>query len=150
MRKRRDDNNDKVLMAVFGAVLIFVLIQSTCAKAEDIIEMIKAEAIKQQFDPTIAIAVATVESSLNPKAIGKAGEIGLYQILPKVETSGADLHDTKTNIRIGIQHLKYWQRFCPTNEGIEFVNCYNSGFKHPKYPKLRPYVRKIASVMEKL
>lgn len=119
---------------------------STCSRA-DVVELITAEAHRQHFSADIAIAVATVESGLNQNAIGKAGEIGVFQILPR-NYPGANLFDLRTNIKLGIQHLKYWKRNCPTVKGIEFVNCYNSGFRHPKYPMLRPYVRKVAAVME--
>lgn len=127
-------------------LLVIILAFSTCSKA-DVIELITAEARRQHFDPEIAIAVAVVESGLNQNAIGKAGEIGIYQILPRIYP-GANLFDLQTNIRLGIEHLKYWKRNCPTVKGIQFVNCYNSGFRHPKYPNLRPYVKKVRAVME--
>jgi len=146
MRKQRNNADDKFLLSIFGALLFFILFYSTCSKA-GVVEMIEAEAKRQHFDPSIALAVATVESSLNQDAVGKAGEIGLYQILPRTVPPGTNLFDLKTNIHWGIKHLIYWQRVCPTVEGISFVNCYNSGFRKPRYPMLRPYVRKVAAVM---
>ena len=142
MRKRRQNADDKFLLAICAMLLSILLCYSTCSKA-DMVEMITKEAICQHFDPEIAIAVATVESGLNQNAIGKAGEIGVFQILPRT-APGANLFDLKTNIYWGIRHLKYWQRVCPTVEGISFVNCYNSGFRKPRYPFLRPYVQKVA------
>lgn len=147
MNKRRNDADDKFLATICGILLLIILAFSTCAKA-GVVEMIEAEARRQHFDPAIAVAVATVESGLDQNAIGKKGEIGIYQILPRVYP-GANLFDLKTNIKLGIEHLKYWKRVCPTIEGISFVNCYNSGFRRPKYPFLRPYVRKVASAMRR-
>lgn len=145
MRKRRNESDDKFLLTVFILLLFCIFAYSTCSKA-DMVEMIEAEAIRQHFNPSIAVAVATVESNLDQNAVGSKGEIGVFQILPRTYP-GANLFDLKTNIRLGIEHLKYWKRVCPTVEGISFVNCYNSGFRHPRYPFLRPYVRKVAAVI---
>ncbi len=147
MRRQRKQADDKFLLAIFCSLLVSVLLYSTCSKA-GVVEMIEAEARRQHFDPAIAVAVATVESSLNQDAIGNKGEIGLFQILPRTYP-GANLFDIKTNIHLGIEHLKYWKRVCPTVEGISFVNCYNSGFRKPRYPFLRPYVRKVAFIIRK-
>lgn len=142
---KRHSAEEKFLLAIVSALLLLILGFSTCGRA-DVVEKIEAEARRQHFSPEIAVAVAMVESSLNQDAIGRAGEIGIYQILPRT-APGADLFDLNTNIRVGIKHLKYWQKVCPTRKSIEFVNCYNSGFKHPKYPLLRPYVKRVISTM---
>lgn len=148
MKNTNDAHKDKYFLAIVTIIMLLLMGYSTCGKAA-VVEMIEAEARRQHFDPQIAVAVAMVESSLNQNAIGKAGEIGVYQILPRVYP-GENLFDIHVNIRLGIEHLKYWKRVCPTVEGISFVNCYNSGFRHPKYPFLRPYVRKVASAMRRI
>lgn len=145
MRSQRNDADNRFLIGILTVLLFSIFALSTCAKA-GVVEMIEAEARHQHFDPQIAVAVATVESNLDQNAIGSHGEVGIFQILPRTYP-GANLFDLKTNIRLGIEHLKYWKRACPTIEGISFVNCYNSGFRKPKYPMLRPYVRKVAAVM---
>lgn len=150
MRKRRNDSDDKFLLSIFTVLLLSILAYSTCAKALTCpLEMIEKEAIRQHFDPAIAVAVATVESSLSMDVIGSSGEVGCFQVRPYLAKSDENLFDMKTNIKVGIRHLKYWQRVCPTIEGISFVNCYNAGFRRPKYPFLRPYVRKVAAVMRR-
>ena len=148
MRRQRNDSNNNFLLTIFTLLLFFIFAYSTCSRA-DVVTLIEAEAKRQHFDPAIAVAVATVESNLDQNAVGSKGEIGLFQILPSTYP-GANLFDLETNIRLGIEHLKYWKRACPTVEGISFVNCYNSGFRRPKYPFLRPYVRKVAAIMRKL
>lgn len=147
MKNRRDDADNNFLVGIFTILLFAIFCLSTCARA-DVVELIEAEAKAQHFDPAIAVAVATVESNFDQNMIGTKGEIGVFQILPRV-APGANLFDLKTNIRIGIEQLKYWKRACPTVEGISFVNCYNSGFRRPRYPFLRPYVRKVAAVMRR-
>jgi len=146
MKKQRD--NDRFLLAICAVLFSVMLCYSQCSKA-GIVELITKEAKRQHFDPAVAIAVATVESSLNQDAIGGKGEVGVFQVLPRTVPPGTNLFDLKTNIYWGIRHLKYWQRVCPTVEGISFVNCYNSGFRHPRYPFLRPYVRKVASAIRR-
>ena len=137
------------LVGLFVVIDAFSNMDEFTKRADGVVEMIEKEAKRQHFDPAIAVAVGMVESSLNQDAVGKAGEIGCFQVLPRTVPPGTNLFDLKTNIYWGIRHLKYWQRVCPTVEGISFVNCYNSGFRHPRYPFLRPYVRKVASVMRR-
>jgi Transglycosylase SLT domain len=150
MTMRKQSREDRFLLAVVGTLLVLILSYATCARAAFCsIEMIAKEAKRQHFDPAIAIAVATVESGLNMDAIGKSGEIGCFQVCPYLSSADENLFDMATNIKVGIRHLKYWQRVCPTVEGISFVNCYNSGFRHPRYPFLRPYVRKVAAIMRR-
>ena len=45
--------------------------------------LINQYAKEAKVDPLLALNIAEAESTLNPKAVGKAGEIGLYQIHPK-------------------------------------------------------------------
>lgn len=86
--------------------------------------IIIAEAIKQGFNPDIALAVAKVESNYNPNAIGRRGEVGLYQILPQFsQVPKSSLYDVRNNAREGIRQLKYWQGRC----GDKFLACYNGG-----------------------
>jgi soluble lytic murein transglycosylase-like protein len=46
-------------------------------------EVLVAEARKSNIDHCLALAQAEVESEFRPDAVGSAGEIGLYQILPR-------------------------------------------------------------------
>jgi Transglycosylase SLT domain len=150
MRRQRNESDDRFLLIVFITLLLSVFLYSTCSKALTCpIEAIKKEALRQHFDPDVAVAVAMVESNLNMDVIGKSGEIGCFQVRPYLAEAYENLFDMETNIKVGIRHLRYWQRVCPTVEGISFVNCYNSGFRHPRYPFLRPYVRKVAAIMRK-
>lgn len=110
--------------------------------------LITREAIRQGFNPKLAVSVATVESSLNPKAIGSKGDYGLFQLLP------SHLHNdysVRGNISEGIKELKAWQKNCPAQEGREtFVICYNSGYRHPHHPFLHPYYRRVIAAMGKV
>jgi soluble lytic murein transglycosylase-like protein len=75
------------------------------------------EAIRQNADPLLVLAVIKQESQFNPHAHSGVGARGLMQIMPDtgrglgVRDSGA-LYDVRTNIRAGIKYLKQlWDRF---------------------------------------
>jgi|GEM_PF-5639598 len=59
------------------------------AATANIQNQISQEALAQGVPPSIALAVAQKESSFNPNAVGAAGEIGLFQLMPA--TAGASL-----------------------------------------------------------
>lgn len=136
-------------------------------KAEDcddtIETLIAKEAIKQHVSVDLALAVAKIESGLNPMAVGKKGEIGLFQVMPyhyslvhgktkdaikdTIKTRYDALHDIRTNIRIGISLLKKMSIQC-ADMGPYWVICYNQGLKkRPKHPFEHPYYRKIYNVL---
>lgn len=73
----------------------------------DVRAAIIAEAQRQGVDPSLAIAVATRESGLNQNAIGAAGEIGIFQLMPATAAQlGVDARDALQNIHGGITYLR--------------------------------------------
>lgn len=96
-------------------------------------------------DPYLALSVAINESNLNPLAVGSKNEQGLFQLLPQSykKFNINELRNVKTNIRLGIKHLKQVEKECPHKD---FIICYNvgvSGSKKIKNPHLFPYVIKF-------
>ncbi len=77
----------------------------------DIAALIEREALDQDVPPALAVAIAQVESGLNPNAKG-IGTLGLMQIqMPTARSVGyggseAGLYDARTNARYGIRYLK--------------------------------------------
>src|SRR4051812_41442880 len=78
---------------------------------------IRREAEKQSVPAEVADAVAYVESSYNPQAVGADGEVGLMQILPTTasmlgfEGSASELLDPDTNVRYSVAYLAgAWRR----------------------------------------
>lgn len=114
---------------------------------ETIKYLITIEAIHQGVDPNLSVGVATVESGLNPEARGSKGEIGLFQLLPRT-TGKRTVKSVLPNIREGIRQIKFWQANCPTKEHETFIICYNQGYRHPKYPRLHPYYKKVMRAMK--
>ena len=74
----------------------------------------------------IALAVAQQESSFNPNARGAAGEIGLFQLMPKTaDMLGVDPTDITQNISGGLSFLaQLFQRYGNWNAAL---SAYNSG-----------------------
>lgn len=74
-------------------------------------EVISALAEQHGVHPGLALAVAQRESQLNPDAIGKLGEIGLFQLRPdaalQVGATPEDRSDPIKNITIGVKYLKH-------------------------------------------
>lgn len=72
---------------------------------------VRAEALKAGLPGEIADAVAEVESSYDPAAIGAVGEIGLMQVLPSTARmlgfngTNAELAQPDNNIRYGVTYL---------------------------------------------
>jgi len=68
-------------------------------------DMIVQEATRQGVDPNLALAVANHESGFNQSAIGGAGEVGVFQLLPS-SFPGVAIADLQTNIQTGISFLR--------------------------------------------
>lgn len=78
-------------------------------------DMIRRVAMDRGMDPDLAIAQAMQESSLNPNAVGGAGEAGLFQVGQGAlsdynQASGTnfgsrDLYDPETNANVGLGYL---------------------------------------------
>ena len=117
---------------------------------------IRAAALKHKLDPQLVRSVVFQESRFDPFAIGKAGEIGLMQLMPPGKPGApeewARVHRVKcpsrwklfridTNINIGCWYLaralKKWQRYrcCTELALIE----YNAGSKYADLYKPENY-----------
>lgn len=74
-------------------------------------KLINAYARKHGVPSNLAHAVVRVESNFNPKARGRAGEVGLMQIklgtarLMGYRGTKKDLYDPETNIKYGMKYL---------------------------------------------
>lgn len=117
-----------------------------------IIAMIINYANMLGIDPNVAVAVAKVESGLNPNAVGLLNEQGLFQVRPEYINgfTEQELKDIRTNIFVGLMKLKEARDNCKYNTGITFVVCYNSGMSvHKISPETDKYVIKIKKMMKR-
>lgn len=123
--------------------------------AKAIIALIMALAPSMGIDSKVAIAVAMVESNLNVNAMGAAGEIGIFQIMPQFakKYTKKQLKDPYINIYVGLQKLKEAKKYCIHQNNIEYLICYNYGAtnaKKVKHPSNFPYIKKIKNTLTKL
>lgn len=109
--------------------------------------MISLSAIRHGVDPHLALAIATVESGMNPKAIGSLGEIGLFQLRP--EYHDVIQGDIRNNIEVAVKYLAELKVRCKYL-GNEFFICYNYGPKRLlKYPRKTKYYAKVSRELKR-
>jgi len=104
-----------LLFAAMTAVILFSEFigpaEARTPPRESIEQMVVDEAVRTGIPPSIALAVAKVESNFQPRAVSSAGARGVMQIMPK---TGRDLYgvepdalwDPQTNVRIGVHYLR--------------------------------------------
>lgn len=134
-----------MLKVFLGFMLIIVMmvlfIEIANANTNVYKSLIAHEASLQGLDPAVALAVAEVESNYNPKATGKHGEVGLFQLHPKWHKNPS--YDVNENIKDGVSHLIYWRTHCPTKKDMTYVVCFNRGTRPVVNPKTAPYYKKF-------
>lgn len=102
-------------------------------------------ALKYGVEPELALAIANVESRMNPSAVGSLGEIGIYQLRP-------EYHDVKHgntyhNIDVAIKYLAFLKSKC-SRFGEAYFICYNNGpYRSPKHPTQFPYYKRVIAEM---
>ena len=148
-------------------VLIFItLVLSPSVNAisltggTNIQKFLVAEAKRQGLDPSLALAIAEVESNFDAKAVSKVGARGVMQIMPATAEGvfGIDkeeLFDAKTNIYLGITFIqKLLTRY---NQRLDIaLSHYNGGSAvQDKFgrlsviPATRKYVNKVLSAQKR-
>jgi len=110
-------------------IAILALVMSFRAQAKGlkpdkklILDKIEATALLEGVDPRLMQAIAQTESSLNPKAVGAVGELGLFQMRPeyhKVYRAMTVEQQTKAAIKL----IKELKKEC----GVKFLQCWNMG-----------------------
>jgi hypothetical protein len=75
---------------------------------------------------SLAVAVAQQESSLNQAAVGSAGEIGVFQLMPATAAGlGVDPTDLNQNVEGGVSYLsQMYQKF---GNWFQALEAYNAG-----------------------
>jgi soluble lytic murein transglycosylase-like protein len=106
------------------------------------------------FDPNVALAVAKVESGLNPKVVGGQGEIGLFQLKPQFVkgVSRQELFNPHLNAIVAIERLKEERKNCVHRGALNYLVCYNMGrtaAKRIRAPEQFSYVIKVTSQANK-
>jgi soluble lytic murein transglycosylase len=100
---------------LIAGVIIFVAWRNRNEHSYD--ALIAEVAKKYDVDPCLVKAIIWKESRFDPRAEGRAGEIGLMQVLPSTagdwaqavgrrNVSAVDLYDPRTNIEAGAWYLR--------------------------------------------
>lgn len=99
-----------------------------------------------KLDCNTVLAIAHVESSLNPNAVGRShGEVGLFQLRPEFHKCAK--FEPATNTRCAISYLRKLKK----RHGSCYVTYYNTGSNSGiKYPCLHKYYKKVTKVYKKL
>ena len=129
---------------------------------ESIISHIISSSNKKGVDPALSLAVATVESNFNPKAIRYEPKyatysVGIFQLFyPTAKAMGfvgdiKKLQSPKVNIALGIEHLSMC--YDPSKTIAQMACCYNAGVNVKesvclKNKGIKKYVAKISKQYE--
>ena len=137
------------VLGAFVIVSTFLLTPTATAYAADATRLVTAEAKRQGVPVAFALRVARVESGVQCGKIGKAGERGPVQILPRTAAAlgyhGIDKSACARQTAAGIRHLA----IC-LQKGRSLhraAACHNGGFGmlgRRNWPKsVRRYVSKV-------
>jgi len=125
------------------AVWMIASSSAFAANRAEIKRIVIEEAIQTEVPPSLALAVAKVESNFNARALSPAGARGVMQIMPKTardefRTGASDLWNARTNVRIGVEYLK--QLYNAYGERWELaLSHYNGGTLKGKGRNARPH-----------
>src|SRR4029078_5345155 len=113
--------------------------------------LIKRHSSQQQLHPALIRAVIKAESNFDPRAVSRAGAIGLMQLMPQtaVRLDVRDMFDPDENVGGGTKYLRQLlDRFhgnlplalAAYNAGENVVDRYQA---LPPFDETRQYVRKV-------
>lgn len=114
-RRRRTLVWIATLLALGGALLIVAIQRDR--QVDDLRGMIHAAAVEHGLDPAFVEAVVHAESRGNPRAVSRAGAVGLMQLMiptatemagrpPESPLSRDQLYDPEFNLKLGCRYLR--------------------------------------------
>ncbi|WP_340679899.1 lytic transglycosylase domain-containing protein [Paraglaciecola sp.] len=111
MLDKRYANLAKPLLGVLLLWSFCLTSQASGLTQLDIKNILIDEALEQGIDPSLALAIAKVESDFNPTALSHAGAKGVMQIMPATARNGFnvashDLYKAEVNVRVGVAFIK--------------------------------------------
>ncbi|WP_372424031.1 lytic transglycosylase domain-containing protein [Salinarimonas chemoclinalis] len=120
------------------------------AAAGSVQAMVTAAALRHGIDPTLAHAMAMVESGYRCSAVGRAGELGVMQVKPATARSvgvTGNLRDCATGIEAGMRYLR--ASIDRHGAGCGGISAYNMGI-HRKASFCNGYGRKVMARMSRV
>ncbi len=154
----------KIIKLLFMFLILINIIKNTSASEISNRAYIKSIIIETSLKsnyvtPSLALAVAQVESNFNPNAVSSKGAIGVMQIMPRTALyeygiTKERLFNPETNIKIGIKFLNHL--ITKYNGRVDIaLSHYNGGSAVGKWPNLQiipatyNYVIKVLKISEK-
>jgi soluble lytic murein transglycosylase-like protein len=103
------------------------------------------------LDPSLSFKIARIESNMNPNAISKTNDGGIFQLNSRYYRfhNPAWVFLPHTNIALALKTLGTLKNKCPHRVEESFVICYNlgvSGAKKIKRPFANNYYVKVKSM----
>lgn len=124
-------------------IRLLLLSATTCAvvasEAQTVKEIINKEADRYELDRGLLLAIATVESNLNPRAKGASDDVGLFQLRQRYFGSNASTC-AKTNARTAAAYLA-WLRERPACKqyGRYWYVCFNRGLNRKPLTNVKKF-----------
>jgi soluble lytic murein transglycosylase-like protein len=101
------------------------------------------------LDPDVALAVATVESGLNPRAVGALNEQGLFQLRP--EYHPVVIGNYRHNVLVGVAYLTELHSKFYRKHGDAWFVMFNTGpYNPPRNPRKTAYYRKVVKELNRI
>lgn len=134
------------LAFITAALFIATLLATSIAQGQsrqEVIEIIRATSLRHSLNPELTIAIATVESGLNPDAIGSKGEVGLFQLRP--EYHSVKPGNVKQNVEVALAYLSEIRNKWQPIYGDAWFIKFNLGpnYRQIKYPTKFAYYQKV-------
>jgi soluble lytic murein transglycosylase-like protein len=93
------------------------------------VDLIASMAPSYGVPPSLALAVAQKESNFNQAAVGSAGEIGVFQLMPGTARDlGVNPSDLNQNVQGGLSYLS--QLYNQLGDWTLALEAYNGGASH--------------------
>jgi soluble lytic murein transglycosylase-like protein len=122
-----------------------------------IVDLVKKLAPTYKIEPQFVLAVISVESGFNVKAVSPKNALGLMQLMPDTATRFGvkNPFNSEDNIRGGMAYLQWLLAYFEGDIAL-VAAAYNAGERAveryrgvPPYPETQNYVRKIAKLYNK-
>ena len=108
-------------------------------------------ASRYQVDPAIILAIIKAESNYNPKAVSKAGAVGLMQLMPRTARALGvkDSFNPEQNIHGGVKYFSQLLNKFSGDHALALA-AYNAGSRKvleykgvPPYRETRQYIKRV-------
>lgn len=127
-------------------------------EGSEIEKIVRRLAPQYSVDPRLALAVISIESAFNPKAVSSKNARGLMQLMPDTaDRFGVkEIFNPVENIRGGLAYLRWLLAFFQGDVQLVLAG-YNAGERAveryrgiPPFAETRAYVRKVSSIYGKV